>query len=112
MSVGRKFFSFIFIFDYLIFAKDLNIVELEKRVIYLENQISELKYHIQLKSINKKKWDKIKSGDNKKVIKNTIGTPDRIGKFKNGGEIWGFNNHTLIFDKYGKLKNWSKPFAD
>jgi len=110
----RKIISLIIIvyFDYLIIAKELNMEEIEKRIVYLENQVSELKHNIQLKSIDSKKWEALKNGDNKKAITKLIGTPDRIGKFNNGGELWGFNNYTLIFDKDGNLKNWSKPFAD
>jgi len=52
----------------------------------------------------------LKSGVNKINIKNDLGDPDRIGKYSNGDEIWGFKNFTLRFDKNGKLKNWSKPF--
>jgi hypothetical protein len=52
----------------------------------------------------------LKEGINKINIKNDLGDPDRIGKYSNGDEIWGFKNFTLRFDKNGNLKNWSKPY--
>jgi len=102
-------FFLTFFCNYNILASDANISELEKRVIYLEKQVEELKR----KSINdllEHKWENLKSGVNKISIKNDLGDPDRIGKYSNGDEIWGFKNFTLRFDKNGKLKNWSKPF--
>mgnify|MGYP001266614755 CR=1 FL=1 len=102
-------FFLIFFCNYNILASDTNISELEKRVIYLEKQVKELKRN----SINdslESKWLNLKSGVNKINIKNDLGDPDRIGKYSNGDEIWGFKNFTLRFDKNGKLKNWSKPF--
>ena len=102
-------FFLIFFYNYNILASDTNISELEKRVIYLEKQVKELKRN----SINdslESKWLNLKSGVNKINIKNDLGDPDRIGKYSNGDEIWGFKNFTLRFDKNGKLKNWSKPF--
>ena len=46
-----------------------------------------------------------------KRLLNDLGNPDRIGKYSNGDEIWGFKKFTLRFDKDGKLKNWTKPFS-
>ena len=102
-------FFLIFFCNYNILASDTNISELEKRVIYLEKQVKELKRN----SINdslESKWLNLKSGVNKINIKNDLGDPDRIGKYSNGDEIWGFKNFTLRFDKNGNLKNWSKPY--
>ena len=93
-----------------IIANNSNIGELEKRIIYLEKQVAELKKE----SLNKlldHKWRRLKTGLNKISIKNDLGNPDRIGKYSNGDEIWGFKNFTLRFDKNGKLKNWTKPFS-
>jgi len=93
-----------------IIANNSNITELEKRIIYLEKQVEELKRG----SIDKlldDKWRLLKKGINKISIKNDLGNPDRIGKYSNGDEIWGFKNFTLRFDQNGKLKNWTKPFS-
>ena len=93
-----------------IIANNSNITELEKRIIYLEKQVAELKRG----SIDKlldDKWRLLKKGINKISIKNDLGNPDRIGKYSNGDEIWGFKNFTLRFDQNGKLKNWTKPFS-
>lgn len=93
-----------------IIANHSNITDLEERIIYLEKQVAELKK----KSINKllnDKWRRLKKGVNKISIKKDLGNPDRIGKYSNGDEIWGFKNFTLRFDKNGKLKNWTKPFS-
>ena len=102
-------FFLIFFYNYNILASDTNISELEKRVIYLEKQVKELKRNSINDSLGSK-WLNLKSGVNKINIKNDLGDPDRIGKYSNGDEIWGFKNFTLKFDKNGKLKNWSKPF--
>lgn len=102
-------FFLIFFCNYNILASDTNISELEKRVIYLEKQVKELKRNSINDSLGSK-WLNLKSGVNKINIKNDLGDPDRIGKYSNGDEIWGFKNFTLKFDKNGKLKNWSKPF--
>tara|TARA_B100001146_G_scaffold10897_1_gene8829 strand:+ start:1037 stop:1435 length:399 start_codon:yes stop_codon:yes gene_type:complete len=102
-------FFLIFFCNYNILASDTNISELEKRVIYLEKQVKELKRNSINDSLGSK-WLNLKSGVNKINIKNDLGDPDRIGKYSNGDEIWGFKNFTLRFDKNGKLKNWSKPF--
>ena len=94
---------------YELLAKDSNIYELEKRVALLEKQVSELKKKSKDKIIEIK-WRKLKKGLSKIKVKKDIGNPDRVGKFLNGDEIWGFKNFTLRFDKNGKLKNWSKPY--
>ena len=94
----------------IIIANNSNMTELEKRIIYLEKQVAELKKE----SIDKlldDKWRRLKKGVNKISIKNDLGNPDRIGKYSNGDEIWGFKNFTLRFDQNGKLKNWTKPFS-
>ena len=94
----------------IIIANHSNMTELEKRIIYLEKQVAELKKE----SIDKlldDKWRRLKKGINKISIKNDLGNPDRIGKYSNGDEIWGFKKFTLRFDKNGKLKNWTKPFS-
>ena len=39
-----------------------------------------------------------------------IGNPDRVGKYPNGDEFWGFKNFTLKFNKNGRLESWTKPF--
>ena len=94
----------------IIIANHSNMTGLEKRIIYLEKQVAELKKE----SIDKlldDKWRRLKKGINKINIKNDLGNPDRIGKYSNGDEIWGFKKFTLRFDKDGKLKNWTKPFS-
>jgi len=94
----------------IIIANHSNMTELEKRIIYLEKQVAELKKE----SIDKlldDKWRRLKKGINKISIKNDLGNPDRIGKYSNGDEIWGFKKFTLMFDKNGKLKNWTKPLS-
>ena len=82
----------------LIIANLLNIIELEKRIIYLEKQAAELKKE----SIDKlldNKWRHLKNGINKITIKNNLGSPERIEKYLNSDEIWGFKKFTLRFDK-------------
>ena len=98
-----------FFCDYKILANDTNISELEKRVIYLEKQVEELKRNSN-NDFLESKLGNLKKGINKINIKNDLGDPDRIGKYSNGDEIWGFKNFTLRFDKNGKLNNWSKPY--
>ena len=100
-----------FLFNHCLIAKESNIEELEKRITNLEKQVNILKKN----SVNDalgKKWKHLKRGDNKISIKNELGHPDRVGKFSNGNEMWGFKNFTLIFDANGKLKKWSKPYLD
>ena len=87
-------------------AKDSNIYELEKRVALLEKQVLELKKKSKNQAIDTK-WKKLKKGLSKIKIKKDIGSPDRVGKFLNGEEIWGFKNITLKFDNRGHLKEWS-----
>ena len=101
----------VFFSNYTLFAKDLNIISLEKRIVYLEKQVEELKK----KSMNTeldRKWGSLKRGEKKIKIKNKLGNPDRVGKYSNGDEIWGFKNFTLKFDKNGRLQKWSKPFNE
>ena len=93
----------------IIIANHANVTELEKRIIYLEKQVAELKNESKDRSLNDK-WRRLKKGIKKINIKNDIGNPDRIGKYSNGDEIWGFEDFTLKFDKNGNLKNWTKPF--
>ena len=102
-------FFLTFFCNYKVLAGDTNINELEKRVIYLEKQIEELKRNSK-NDLLESKLVNLKEGINKINIKNDLGDPDRIGKYSNGDEIWGFKNFTLRFDKNGKLKNWSKPY--
>ena len=102
-------FFLTFFCNYKILASDTNINELEKRVIYLEKQVEELKRNSK-NDLLESKLVNLKEGINKINIKNDLGDPDRIGKYSNGDEIWGFKNFTLRFDKNGKLKNWSKPY--
>ncbi len=92
-----------------IIANHLNITELEKRISYLEKQVEKLKKE-SIDTLLDDKWRHLRKGLNKNSIKNDLGNPDRIGKYSNGDEIWGFKNFTLRFDKNGKLKNWTKPF--
>ena len=92
------------------FADHANLTELEKRIIYLEKQVAELKNKSADKLLDDK-WKRLKKGINKISIKNDLGNPDRIGKYSNGYEIWGFKNFTLMFDENGKLKKWNKPFS-
>ena len=102
-------FFLTFFCNYKVLAGDTNINELEKRVIYLEKQIEELKRNSK-NDLLESKLGNLNEGINKINIKNDLGDPDRIGKYSNGDEIWGFKNFTLRFDKNGKLKNWSKPY--
>ena len=102
-------FFLTFFCNYKILASDTNINELEKRVIYLEKQVEELKRNSNNDFLESRLVN-LKKGINKINIKNDLGDPDRIGKYSNGDEIWGFKNFTLRFDKNGKLKNWSKPY--
>ena len=97
-------------FNGTIIANHANITELEKRIIYLEKQVAELKKESSDKLLDDK-WKRLKKGVNKISIKNDLGNPDRIGKYSNGDEIWGFKNFTLMFDENGKLKHWTKPFS-
>ncbi len=99
------------LFGHELLAKDSNIYELEKRVTLLEKQVSDLKKKSKDKII-KNKLKKLEMGISKIKVKKDIGNPDRIGKFSNGDEIWGFKNFTLKFDKKGHLKEWSKPFTE
>ena len=98
-------------FGYELLAKDSNIYELEKRIELLEKQVSELKKKSK-DQIIETKWRKLKKGLSKINVKKNIGSPDRVGKFLNGDEIWGFKNFTLKFDKKGHLKEWSRPFTE
>ena len=102
-------FFLIFFCNYNILASDTNISELEKRVIYLEKQVEELKRNSN-NNLLESMLGNLKEGINKINIKNDLGDPDRMGKYSNGDEIWGFKNFTLRFDKNGNLKNWSKPY--
>ena len=96
--------------NYTLLAKNSNINELEKRVTYLEKQVADLKKNSIYNTL-KTKWENLRIGENKINIINELGNPDRIGKYSNGDEIWGFKNFTLKFDKNGKLQNWSEPFS-
>ena len=122
------------LFGHELLAKDSNIYELEKRVALLEKQVSNLKKkskdkiiknklkklemevaELKKKSKNQKieiKWKMLKKGFSKIKVKKDIGNPDRIGKYLNGDEIWGFKNFTLKFDNKGNLKEWSRPFTE
>ena len=91
-------------FGYELLAKDSNIHELEKRVALLEKQVSELKKKSKDKKIETK-WGKLKKGLNKIKLKKDIGNPDRVGKFLNGEEIWGFKDITLNLIRKVILKN-------
>ncbi len=92
-----------------IFGNNSHIIGLEKRILYLEKQVAELKKD-SLNKILDDKWRYLKKGLNKDIIKNDLGTPDRVGKYPNGEEIWGFKNFTLKFNKNGVLESWAKPF--
>ena len=96
---------------YELLGGELNIYELEKRVTHLEKQVSELKKKSKAQLIETK-WKKLKKGLSKMKVKKDIGNPDRVGKFLNGDEIWGFKNFTLKFDNTGHLKEWSRPFTE
>ena len=95
---------------YELIAKDTNIYELEKRVTLLEKQVSELKKKSKNQTIETK-WRKLKKGLSKIKVKKDMGNPDRVGKFLNGDEIWGFKNFTLKFDNNGHLKEWTAPIT-
>tara|TARA_Y100001970_G_C13980312_1_gene722781 strand:+ start:284 stop:622 length:339 start_codon:yes stop_codon:yes gene_type:complete len=92
-------------------AKDSNLYELEKRVSHLEKQVLELEKKSKNQSKDTK-WKNLKKGLSKIKIKKDIGSPDRVGKFLNGDEIWGFKNFTLKFDNKGHLKEWSIPSTE
>ena len=96
-------------FNNKILANNSHITELEKRVLYLERQVEELKKESK-SNILDNKWRRLKKGLYKDIIKNDIGNPDRVGKYSNGEEIWGFKNFTLKFNKNGMLESWTKPF--
>ena len=98
-------------FGYGLIAKETSIYELEKRVALLEKEVSELKKKSK-NQIIEIKWKKLKKGHSKSKVKKNIGNPDRVGKFLNGDEIWGFKNFTLKFDNKGHLKEWSRPFTE
>ena len=101
MKKNKLIFLFLLnFFGYELLAKDSNIYELEKRVALLEKQISELKKKSK-NQIIETKWGILKKGLSKIKVKKDIGNPDRVGKFLNGDEIWGFKNFTLNF------KNWN-----
>ena len=102
---------FLNLLSYELIAKDSNIYELEKRVSLLEKQVSELKKKSKDQAIETK-WRKLKKCISKIKVKKEVGNPDRVGKFLNGDEIWGFKNFTLKFDNKGHLKEWSKPFIE
>ncbi len=112
MKKNKLIFLFLLnFFGYELLAKGSNIYELEKRVAMLEMEVAELKK----KSKNQKieiKWKMLKKGFSKIKVKKDIGNPDRIGKYLNGDEIWGFKNFTLKFDNKGNLKEWSRPFTE
>ena len=105
------FLFFLNFLGYGLLAKDSNIYELEKRVALLEKQVSELKKKSK-DQIIETKWKKLKKGLSKIKVKKDIGNPDRVGKFLNGDEIWGFKNFTLKFDNKGHLKEWSGPHSE
>ena len=86
-------FFLTFFCNYKVLAGDTNINELEKRVIYLEKQIEELKRNSK-NDLLESKLGNLNEGINKINIKNDLGDPDRIGKYSNGDEIWGFKNFT------------------
>ena len=92
-------------------GQNYRIKNLEKRVKLLEKKVSVL----ERKSIDlfmESKWNGLKKDMKKKDVQSKLGLPDRIGKFTHGGEIWGFSNATLKFDKNGSLKYWSKPLRN
>ena len=93
------------------FAENSRINGLEKRIEHLENKVEELEQKVSDYSPNLL-WEDLAKGVSKSKIQSSFGNPDRIGKFSNGDELWGFKNYTLKFDKNGKLKNWSKPFLN
>ena len=106
---------FFLVFTYFlineIYGNNTTLVVLEDRIERLEKKIVELERKIYKKNQNIK-WKDLKRGLSKIKIQSSFGQPDRKGKFSNGDELWGFQNYTLKFDKNGKLKNWSKPFAN
>ncbi len=106
---------FFLVFTYFlineIYGNDPSLVILENRVEHLEKKILELELKIDKKNYNIIFKD-LKRGLSKTKIQSNFGQPDRIGKFSNGDELWGFQNYTLKFDKNGNLKNWSKPFVN
>ena len=104
-------FSLLYLFGYGLSAKDSNIYDLEKRVALLEKQVSDLKKKSK-NQIIETEWRKLKKGLSKIKVKKDFGTPDRVGKYLNGDEIWGFRRFTLKFDNKGNLKEWSRPFSE
>ena len=112
MKKNKLIFLFLLnFFGYELLAKDSNIYELEKRVALLEKEVSELKKKSK-NQIIEIKWKRLKKGLSKIKVKKDIGSPDRVGTFSNGDEIWGFKNFTLKFDNKGHLKEWSRPFTE
>lgn len=112
--MSKKILYFIVIVQFFIvkiMAENSSYLELEKRIEFLEKQVIELKMKVDKTSsiIN---WKNLELGLSKNKIQASFGHPDRKGKFSNGDEFWGFKDYTLKFDKYGKLKNWSKPFLN
>ena len=92
-------------------GQNYTIKNLEKRVKLLEKKVSVL----ERKSIDlfmESKWHGLKKNMKKKDVQSKLGLPDRIGKFAHGGEIWGFSNATLKFDRNGSLEYWSKPLRN
>ena len=85
--------------------------DLEKRVEQLEGKV----FDLERKSIDtliESRWHKLKKNMKKKDVQSTFGFPDRIGKFTYGGELWGFSNAILRFDKNGSLEYWTKPLRN
>ena len=112
MKKNKLIFLFLLNFaGYELLARDSNIYELEKRVALLEKEVSELKKKSK-NQIIETKWGMLKKGLSKIKVKKEIGNPDRVGKYLNGDEIWGFKNFTLKFDNKGHLKEWSRPFTE
>ena len=83
----------------------------QEKGLLLEKQVLELKNKLKNQAIDSK-WKKLKKGLSKIKIKKDIGSPDRVGKFLNGDEIWGLKNFTLKFDSKGYLKEWSNPLTE
>ena len=84
---------------------------LEKRVKQLEEKVFDLEQR-SIDTLIESRWHKLKKNMQKKDVRSTIGSPDRIGKFTYGGELWGFSNAILRFDEDGRLENWTKPLRN
>ena len=85
--------------------------DLEKRVEQLEGKVFDLERR-SIDTLIESRWHKLKKNMKKKDVQSTFGSPDRVGYFAYGGELWGFSNAILRFDKNGSLEYWTKPLRN